>query len=619
MASITTIPTEILGEIFFHCTSSSPDAPLTLSAVCRTFHCAARASPHIWRRLRLSISEEADIDRGAARKAELWFGMAGACALDVSVEIPKASPILDESDSLVHSRGAQAPLLSSVLHRRRERITSLALHAYTERQAHSFLDSIYAPLSLSSKSASTTDNAVALRRLTLFVTPDLLPIEEQQVPAFIPLLSSLTYLKLTSPGIPSLTAANLSNLRTLAIVRPIRSHPLPLESIVDVLLASHVLVHFDLETRLDLPLEPSPTLPSALSPSDLYHTSLITMPSLSHLSLRTNNNPVLLSRLVVPALHTLHLNALDGKRPGRAEETATALRKMLARMDTNPSSLSPSLNPNTTTPTRTPGIEVLELAGVSIYRPPHARTNASWEWCLRHMRRLTHISARNMDAEHLIELLSQGMRRASVPGYIAPQHPHDGSAPDTAVCPRLRRLAVPAPATEASSAMRAFRVARPFVRVVPLGVAGGGVGYGWDSEDALKPSMSARALVGAPLPTPAPTPVSGSGFGPSPVSAPAVLGGGGGGGRTGFGGFGSGFGGFGSRLGRTDLVQTSPRSVKPDAGPSVNVPLPSPATSPPVIVGGFGFGSSFSRMRQTQSPPAPLPDFKAMRRDGVNW
>lgn len=526
---ISKLPAEILGEIFSHCASSCSDAPLILSAVCRTFHSAARVSPQIWGRLRLSISEEADIDRGAARKAEMWFSMAGARTLDVSVEIPKASPILDECHTLVYARGAQVPVLSSVLHQRRERIRSLALRAYTERQAHSFLDSICAP----SSSKNVADDALTLRRLTLLITSDLLPIEEQQIPAFIPLLSSLTDLNLTCPSLPNITAANLNNLQTLAIIRPIRSHPLPLESIVDVLRASHVLVRFELETRLDLPLETSPST-TPFDPSEFHHSELITMPALTHLSLRTNNNPVLLSRLVVPDLHTLHLNALDGKRPGRAEETAAALRQMLTRMDIPAESDAPE---------GARGIEILELAGVSICRTPRGK-NGSWEWCFGRMRQLRQISARNMDAEHLIEVLS----RPSVPEYMGDRGRDGQALPDNAVCPRLERLAVAAP--EASVAMRLFKVARPYVKVASLGVSGAAV-YGWDNEDALKPKSSARAL----------------------ISPPVIM--------------------------------------KDEAGTS------SP-TRPHVFVGGFGFGSSFSRMRTVAPTNIPQPNFETLHHDLVN-
>lgn len=307
--------------------------------------------------------------------------------------------------------------------------------------------------------------------MTLIVTSNLPPIGERRLPASFPILSSLNFLKLTSPVIPNLTAANFANLQTLIIIRPIRSHPLKLERIVHVLQASSVLVRFELETRLDLPIRPLLNLIKG------DHTGLITMLTLTYLSLRTNNNPVLLNYLITPELHSLHLDALDGKRLGGAEATVAALSTMLSRMDSTSSGAF----------TQECGIEVLELAGVSIYRSLHGQ-NGLWERCFRHMKALRCIIARNVDAEHLVELLSQGIDTFSTSSYGT----NDGqSFPDNIICPRLEYFVVSVP--EISDAMMAFKTARPYVSIVALGYTGSPMDA-WNIKNNASVTASSPAI-----------------------------------------------------------------------------------------------------------------------------
>ncbi|KAJ3546394.1 hypothetical protein NMY22_g2065 [Coprinellus aureogranulatus] len=82
--------------------------------------------------------------------------------------------------------------------------------------------------------------------------------------------------------------------------------------------------------------------------------TLIHLPSLTHLSLRTNAIPPLLTHLLLPNLTLLHLEDLNGKRPHASQETATVLRQLLVRMEL-PSEYRTGR-----------GLRVLELVGVEV-------------------------------------------------------------------------------------------------------------------------------------------------------------------------------------------------------------------------------------------------------------
>lgn len=134
-------------------------------------------------------------------------------------------------------------------------------------------------------------------------------------------------------------------------------------TIINTLRTATQLTHLSLESRLidedhydSTPVYPlnghEAELPSSLS-------NLVTLPFLSHLSLRVNNMPSLLGRLVVPSLLTLYLDDLDGKRTAGAEETGKAIHNLLVRM----------------------GLQALGLVGVGIQHRP----GSIWELCLKHM------------------------------------------------------------------------------------------------------------------------------------------------------------------------------------------------------------------------------------------
>ncbi|GLB45856.1 hypothetical protein LshimejAT787_3300070 [Lyophyllum shimeji] len=526
---ITGLPVELLGEIFSCWSADFPDAPLAIRSVCRALYVVTEVTPHLWTNLKIVARDDAT----AAQKAAYWFTKSGACAMLLSIT-------MDDSGG-----GGRYVTLSTTLAQYRTRIASLTVHAQTEKHVQLFLSSIYlstgAPLDVSLYRYTLR---LAVRVDNDYTTPD-------TVPLFPPLSAPLLLvLNLATPTVPDLSTINFASLQSLCIARPIRSSPVPMEMILGALSASPCLRDFHLETRFNLSSEP-------VQPPEHRRTPLITLLKLTSLSLRTNLNPALLNVLVLPELRALHLNALDGRRPGRAEETASALRLLLIRMDDPSVTLS---NPSVER-----GILELALSGVAITRPCSAiARNELWEWCFRRMRSLRRITARNMDTEHLVELLAQGMGRLSAPAYMRLGHGSEGSADtgermDDAVCPRLEYLGVPLP--EASAAMKAFRVARPYVKVRALG-------YGFNtysSEDALRArrlNVNVRAeetdmngavmdVVGSRKPTSGPLDLDARG-----VSAEA-------------------------------LELSKP--VEPSA-------VEAPPT-PRVIVGGFGFGSPFARRR----------------------
>ncbi|KAF5382104.1 hypothetical protein D9615_004239 [Tricholomella constricta] len=579
----TELPVELLGEIFSHCSLHSPDSPVVLRSVCRSFYRAIEITPQLWTNVRVSALD----DEIAARKALLWFSKAGTCSLAVFVKMVGSGETMNSTCRL-----------SATLAHHRARIATLDIHAQTETQVSAFLSSIYTAPTPSVHPPATPNSLC----LAVQIECDYSVLESQSLlpSSTLPRLESL---RLVTPTLPELTHVDFTHLNTLKITRPIRARPFPMRIILDILSSSTSLRDFHLETRLDFSngQAMSPTSPIPQSPID-NQMELITLPELTSLSLRTNNNPALLSILVTPDLRILKLNALDGRRRGRAEETASALRRLLLRMEEsfdNLATLSTANNSSSYGTSEEKGVQVLELAGVEIARPsqPGLR-NELWEWCFRHMRSLRRLTARNMNTEHLVELLAQGMRRASAPSYMGLGHGPDGFAGsveqlDNAVCPKLEYIAIPAP--DASVAMKAFKLARPFVKVRAFG---NGFGY-WDSaitssEDALKPRK-----VKFSYPVVAKTVMLGEGVSEAATKSDTTA----------------------ADAGRPDVLNTlnsGNTAVQPaestDADTAV---VPTPSIPPCVLVGGFGFGSQFAR---TRSRPLgfPAPRLNDTRRRRFN-
>ncbi|KAG6840116.1 hypothetical protein H0H87_012496, partial [Tephrocybe sp. NHM501043] len=260
------------------------------------------------------------------------------------------------------------------------------------------------------------------------------------------------------------------------LTRPTSATPIPIQNILQTIVSAPNLACLHIETRLELSDEHA----HVLNPQNDH---LVTLPKLSNLFLRTNNNPALLSILVCPILKNLRLNALDGRRRGRAEETASALRLLLLRSEEPYHGVSQALS-TTHHALPIPGIELLELSGVNVTRGPECEL---WDWCLRRMSSLRHITVKNIDAEHIIELLSHRICEGGMGGQSGAGAGDDGL--DNTVCPRLEHLVVSVP--EISPVLMRLRALRPGIDVQALGF-----GVVLRSEDELKPKVERASVMG---------------------------------------------------------------------------------------------------------------------------
>src|ERR1700761_2144636 len=80
--TISTLPHELLGEVFKQCASICSDAPIVLGAVSRLFRHIVYTTPPVWTHLKL--------DAGiGSRKPTLWFSMSKACNVDVQIDMAR--------------------------------------------------------------------------------------------------------------------------------------------------------------------------------------------------------------------------------------------------------------------------------------------------------------------------------------------------------------------------------------------------------------------------------------------------------------------------------------------------------------------------------------------------
>lgn len=195
----------------------------------------------------------------------------------------------------------------------------------------------------------------------------------------LPELPFLTSVKLNNVNIPFLPRTSLRCIRNLTIIRPLRAPPLPTNVVSQLLRSTPCLTYFELNARV-LPFASAPNTPNTQGlvnhplhdvqqqvidalqeeEDDVDSSSnmgLITLASLTHLTLRANNLPLLLDHLVVPSLCHLHINDLDGKRPNASSETSEALREVLVRMDLpfdQSKLIDPSPSPSSAWPSHSP-------------------------------------------------------------------------------------------------------------------------------------------------------------------------------------------------------------------------------------------------------------------------
>ena len=501
------IPLELLGEIFSFSVESCPEAPLSLLKVSRAFYRAAKATPRLWTSLCLELSQPDDAT--CLRKAELWFSRAGVLSVSIQIQLqppPHSRQKSTGADSNWMDR-LQTPVFLSAL---ASRIETLSIQSPTAPHIHTLLKILY-----------PTDDAPAslLRTLRMSSTPDSAFPSFRSVAAssvLLPAFPNLTHLSISNHVPPKLASTHLQNLRTLSISIPIRLPAIPTQTLLNILRSANRLERFEFDGRTidDTPashqtgqqqITPPPQggVPQSGNPvfqpqvqahttSSVSHPLFVTLPHLSKLYLRTNHLPALLSRLILPDLHTLKIDDLDGKRSSGAKETSTALRQLLVRMELPCEGRKGD------------GLKVLELHGVGMrsrhrlhgapvhhhdshphgtHQPMNDDSGVEWDWCFRRMRALEHLVVSKVHpTTSLLTLITPQRNResnwrsvsvgstgntASVGGMgidgILSQSLEGVS--EGAILPHLKRLTVIEGSSTFSSAIIQFRLHRPEVAV----------------------------------------------------------------------------------------------------------------------------------------------------------
>jgi hypothetical protein len=450
VAHINAIPPEILGEIFTLIASLDPDAPLSLAQVSRAFHRVVYMTPHAWTTLHLVSSQGPKEEWHAIRKAAHWFDMAGECTINLYVAMgPRTSPSVNTN----HRRGEESDVSSEctlewslphVLRDFQHRIQTLEIHSTAVDEAQHFFNCLYpfeplenpedesVQLPLQSFSLYTSQACGNTSSCGLFPKQKHHPSSGSSFPSLSqPRFSRLAKVNLVNHYLPTISPSTLRNLSSLCVTYPLRFTPIPIQTLLQVVQAAPQLEILEVEARVvDLsPLPSSPIITSTSTPDTLScspptrpkapfdastsHSSnassnhaelnLITLPNLTHLSLRINNLPGLLKHLLLPSLHTLRLDDLDGKRPGAATQTGEVLRQLLVRMEL----------PCEGTKRKGCGLKVLEMCGVAL-TPMTATGHFSdsedvWGWCFRRMRTLRELRASKMDTGALLAMITPRM------------------------------------------------------------------------------------------------------------------------------------------------------------------------------------------------------------------
>ncbi|KAJ7496760.1 hypothetical protein FB451DRAFT_202746 [Mycena latifolia] len=329
--SITTLPYEVLGEVFTHYASACPDAPVVIGTVSRLFRNVAYTTPSAWTNLKLS-------DRDGRSKVALWFEMSKACHMDVQIQMAEVGRTEHGA-----STPASAPAALETLRFHTDRIASLCLRTGTQAQARAALTAIYSDVAPNAALRSLRISAATL-------TPG--------PPLTFPAIPSITDLETTNVALGVLPSLDLAKLQNLRIIQPLISAPIPAADILDLISVAPCLRRLKVDARIT-----DPTGASALEPRFF--------PQLEELHLRANNIVFLLDHFIVPALRVLHLSDLDGKRADASGDTGTALHRLLVRMELGKGDLKSN------------ELRVFELVGVAV-----ERKDAVWERCAQRMKAL---------------------------------------------------------------------------------------------------------------------------------------------------------------------------------------------------------------------------------------
>jgi hypothetical protein len=317
---LSSIPPELLGEIFTYSSLHHPDAPLVLSAVCSTFHRVVRNTPTAWTRLYLQVARPDAAGNTATehpdarwvRKTQLWFAMAGVCPMDLHVQMDVLAPssgwqsMKEVSTSLDHEHRHRddrdeygqwhIQLLARMLYQYRHRIHGLSLHSTTVDEAQSFFTALYPQL----LGQIAEDLPLPLQNLTFHASSDGSHLvsslnlghlrHEHRTATRISLshchFPNLAHLNFINHPLPSIISDsselnvlplspinNAQNLRSLSISYPIRFTPISIYTLLDVLRSAPLLEKLEIEARVVdappaaalIPTSPS-SIPTPLSP-----------------------------------------------------------------------------------------------------------------------------------------------------------------------------------------------------------------------------------------------------------------------------------------------------------------------------------------------------------------
>ncbi|KAJ6590015.1 hypothetical protein DFH09DRAFT_1140668 [Mycena vulgaris] len=328
--SITTLPHELLGEVFTHYASVCPDAPIILGTVSRLFRHVAYTTPSAWSNLKLS-------DADGRRKAALWFDMSKACHIDVQIQMMEVR----RPEHGASAPAVEVPAALETLCSHTDRIASLCLRTDSQAQARAVLAAIY------SDAAPEGTALHSLRISATSITPGPPPV--------FPEIPSITELELTNVALGALPSIGLARVQTLRILQPLLSAPVAADDILELISFAPCLRRLKVDARI--------TDPTAASLETRF------MPELAELHLRANNIIGLLDRFIVPALRVLHLSDLDGRRPAASEDMGAALNRLLVRVELGKGDVKSN------------ELRVFELVGVAV-----ERGNAVWERCLQRMK-----------------------------------------------------------------------------------------------------------------------------------------------------------------------------------------------------------------------------------------
>ncbi|KXN90894.1 hypothetical protein AN958_03424 [Leucoagaricus sp. SymC.cos] len=427
--TITTLPPELLGEIFVHCALDEPDSPAMLATLSHRFHKVALSTPQAWQWLTLSLSEYPR--QVCSRKTHLWFARSAECAINVKVNLIPSSTYMHQIPN--ESSGTYLGISES-LKPFFSRIHSLNVDATSENIAQYFISNVYS-------SSSNTALPIPLEGLVLRINSDFPTTLLPSIPAStlipFPILPRLSHLQLVNHSLPNQGATDLSGLKILSIIRPVRAPPLTIMNVLRVLCHCRSLTSFTFEGRMiEGPMAPHQNEDE--QPEEELSTPL-TLPAITQFSLRSNRIPQLLSALILPELRILTINDLDGRRPNASEETGTMLRQLLVRMEL----------PRETR--KSDGLRILELRGVTI-----RRQYSVWEWCFRRMWNLEVLGLKDTNVDEAVGILLSSIH-SDVP--VA-----EGTRREEIVCPRLHTLSVTGELP--SGSLKMFESCRPATRVV---------------------------------------------------------------------------------------------------------------------------------------------------------